>query len=200
MCPPENPVIYGDHAGGLFCCGGQLDRHSGACTHGICCLLPGAKAGCQGLSRCHVVSIATVHLDLPPLGTAAIRIYEQGGVPQPPAVPNAATRNLIFNSGFERLGTAGVVDGMFAYNGGDLGASMGADSTIAHTGRRSLRVRTATVGQHLEVMTIPLSVSAQQGATYTLSVWARAEPLDLPSHSYGLNATAQLRIGFPWDG
>lgn len=195
LCPPSKPFVFGTQGEGLFCCGGPLTTKG--CGHGICCLAPASNfsTGCQGLSHCSIYAIVSVSATLPPHGTLALRMFNAPTIPVPPGLPSGTnSTNLIFNGGME-AGPAGTVDGFFAYSGGDIGATVMADAVLAHSGRRSLRIRTASLGLHLEVMCMPIQQQPTEGTRFELSMWAMAR-----SSAVGADVPMTLRVGFPEDG
>lgn len=49
-CPNSHPHHYGNGRAGIFCC--NTTTNGARCLGNACCMQPGSKVGCQGVTRC----------------------------------------------------------------------------------------------------------------------------------------------------
>lgn len=107
---------------------------------------------------------------LSPLGT---EVYLIDKMPENMNEKASAT-NLIRDDSFEDLSAPGLPSACYARPGGDRGATFFLDSRDFIEGNHSLRIITPVDNKSLAIRFFPFYVSA--GTTYTISVWAKADP------------------------
>ncbi len=83
-------------------------------------------------------------------------------------------KNLLKDPGFEDLSSPGVPSACYARPGGDRGATYFLDSRTSYKGIHSLRIITPQENKSLAIRFFPFRVKA--GASYTVSLWAKADP------------------------
>lgn len=82
--------------------------------------------------------------------------------------------NLIRDAGFEDLSSPGIPSACYARPGGDRGATYFLDTREHHEGTHSLRLITPETDKAVTLRFFPFKV--KPGATYIVSVWAKADP------------------------
>lgn len=82
-------------------------------------------------------------------------------------------KNLIMDPGFEAGSSPGVPASCYARGGGDRGATYFIDSREHIEGNHSLRIITPTAYRSVKLRFFPFT--GRNGATYYLSVWAKAD-------------------------
>jgi len=108
-----------------------------------------------------------------PIDAFGTRAYVVPVGPAPAEDLTIDPRNLTRNPSYEDAANVGTPDGCYVGVGADRGASLFVDPQVARHGRRSLRVTTPTEGRGLTIMPFPVPLS--KGASYRLSIWARAQ-------------------------
>ena len=82
--------------------------------------------------------------------------------------------NLIVDPGFEDVSSPGVPASCYARGGGDRGATYFLDPREHIEGNRSIRIVTPTENKSIKLRFFPFT--AKNGASYYISVWAKADP------------------------
>jgi hypothetical protein len=88
--------------------------------------------------------------------------------------PALAGGNLLSDSGFEDLSSPGIPSACYARPGGDRGATYFVDSRVHYEGDHSLRLHTPENGKSVTIRFFPVKLKA--GASYAISLWAKADP------------------------
>jgi hypothetical protein len=88
--------------------------------------------------------------------------------------PSLAGGNLISDGGFEDLSSPGIPAACYARPGGDRGATYFLDSRVHYEGDHSLRLHTPENGKSVTIRFFPVRLKA--GASYAISLWAKADP------------------------
>jgi hypothetical protein len=82
--------------------------------------------------------------------------------------------NLIMDPGFEDISSPGVPASCYPRGGGDRGATYFLDSREHAEGNHSIRIITPTENKSIKLRFFPFT--AKNGASYYISVWAKADP------------------------
>ncbi len=89
---------------------------------------------------------------------------------------NFHTENLAINPGFEQIYSPGIPSGTYARVRGDRGSTYFLDSRVAYEEDHSIRLVTPEDNKGIGLSFFPVSLMG--GTSYTVSVWAKARPVD----------------------
>ncbi|HLN22150.1 MAG TPA: hypothetical protein VK213_13740 [Bacteroidales bacterium] len=108
--------------------------------------------------------------NIPPYGSIVYLINRGAGN----NISTASINNLLTDPGFEDLSTPGIPSACYARPGGDKGATYFLDSREHYEGDHSLRLFTPAQNKSVTIRFFP--VKLKPGASYIVSIWAKADP------------------------
>ena len=118
------------------------------------------------------------------------RVYRIDLTNDPGETESFHEENMVLNPGFEEIYSTGVPSGSYARVRGDRGASFFVDSRVAYQGSHSLRLVTPEKNKGTGLSFFPVPTGG--GNSYTVSVWAKARPVDPYWEAFEPNALKRL--------